>query len=398
MQNTDAGHSRVGGTIAVCCVITALEGFDIQAFGVSAPQLIHALGMNGGQQGWVASAAMVGLVLGAFAGGWLSDRVGRKPVLLASVIGFGVCSLWTALCHDYSVLLVARFVTGLGFGGALPNLIAIASEISPPRRRAATTSAIFCGLPAGGAAVALLAKLMGNHVDWRVIFAIGGALPLAVVPLIVFLLAETRPARAPAATHRIHTALFGKGQAAPTVLLWLASLLTILFLYLMLNWLPSLVVAKGFSPGDGASAALAFNLTGIVGALVLGWVVDRIGFRWALFMTYGALTAVVFALGLASPIHLIVVLCAAAGFLVLGAQFSLYGLTPLLYPAQMRAAGAGAAVAVGRFGSIIGPLMAGQMRLAGWSAALVLTAMLPVVFTAGSAVFLLTFLGNRHED
>ena len=115
-------------------------------------------------------------------------------------------------------------------------------------------------------------------------------------------------------------------------------------------------------------------------------------------MTYGALTAVVFALGLASPIHLIVVLCAAAGFLVLGAQFSLYGLTPLLYPAQMRAAGAGAAVAVGRFGSIIGPLMAGQMRLAGWSAAQVLTAMLPVVFTAGSAVFLLTFLGNRHED
>ena len=92
-----------------------------------------------------------------------------------------------------------------------------------------------------------------------VIFAIGGALPLAVVPLIVFLRAETRPARAPAATHRIHTALFGKGQAAPTVLLWLASLLTILFLYLMLNWLPSLVVAKGFSPGDGASAALALD-------------------------------------------------------------------------------------------------------------------------------------------
>jgi AAHS family 3-hydroxyphenylpropionic acid transporter len=389
--------SRSGAVIAVCFVITALEGYDLQAFGVAAPRLVHSLALNGGQQGWIATAAMIGLVAGAFAGGWLSESFGRKPVLLASVIGFGACSLWTAMSHDYPWLLAARFVTGLGFGGALPNLIAIAGEISAPRRRAATTSAIFCGLPAGGAAVAMLAKLMGAHMDWRMIFAIGGALPLLAAPLVMMFMPETRPAPAPGAITAVRAALFGKGQAAHTVLLWIGSLLTILFLYLMLNWLPTLVVAKGFTPGDGASAAFAFNLTGIVGALVLGFVVDRIGFRWALFAIYGSLALVVLALVGAGPIRLIVMLSGAAGFLVLGAQFALYGLTPILYPVHARASGAGAAVAFGRFGSIIGPLMAGQMRLAGWSAAQVLTAMLPVVVVAGAAVFALSFVGNRHD-
>lgn len=397
MPTPPATH-RPGAVIAVCFVITALEGYDLQAFGVSAPQLVRSLALNGGQQGWIATAAMIGLVAGAFAGGWLSDRFGRKPVLLASVIGFGVCSLWTAMSHEYPGMLMARFVTGLGFGGALPNLIAIAGEISAPRRRAATTSAIFCGLPAGGAAVAMLAKLMGGgHLDWRTIFAIGGALPLLIAPLVLMRVPETRPQAAHGTHSAVRAALFGRGQAAHTILLWIGSLLTILFLYLMLNWLPTLVVAKGFTPGDGASAALAFNLTGILGALVLGWVVDRIGFRWALFAIYGSLALVVLALSGAGPIRLIVILSAAAGFLVLGAQFALYGLTPILYPVHMRAAGAGAAVAFGRFGSIIGPLMAGQMRLAGWTAGQVLTAMLPVVVAAGSAVFALSFIGNRHD-
>jgi AAHS family 3-hydroxyphenylpropionic acid transporter len=397
MTGKDAAPVRGGLVIAVCFLIAALEGYDIQAFGVAAPHLAPELGLGSAQIGWAASAAMIGLVIGAFTGGWAADRTGRKPVLLVSVAAFGVFSVVTALIHDYPTLLAARFVTGLGFGGALPNLIAIASEIGRPERRGATTSAMFCGMPAGGAAVALLVKFAGPELDWRTIFQLGGALPLVLLPVIFFLLPETRPSHAPAADRRMLRALFGDGRAAPTLLLWAANVLTLVVLYLMLNWLPTLVVAKGHQPGDGAAASLAFNLVGVAGALLLGFIVDRVGFRWSLLATYAALAAAMSALGAAAGLDLILALSAAAGFLVLGAQYALYGLAPTLYPPQVRAAGAGAAVGVGRFGSIIGPLLAGELRQAGWSADQVLGAMLPVVLAAGAAIFVLTFVGKPYE-
>ena len=389
--------SRTALVVAVCFLVAALEGYDIQAFGVAAPRLAPELGLAAGQVGWAASIAMVGLVLGAFAGGWAADRWGRKPVLIASVVGFGAFSVATAYAPTYELLLLARLLTGLGFGGAMPNLIAIASEIAPPNRRAATTSAMFCGMPAGGAVVALVARAMGDDLDWRMIFLVGGVLPLVIAPLAWRLLPETRPVRAEG-DRRVLPALFGEGRAIPTLLLWTANVATLVVLYLMLNWLPSLVVASGHSAGDGAAASLAFNLVGVVGALILGFVVDRAGFRWTLLVAYALLAGAMYGLELASGMPAILVLSAAAGFLVLGAQYALYAVAPRLYGPQVRAAGAGAAVGVGRFGSIIGPLVAGEMRQAGWSAGQVLGSMIPVALTAGAAIVALTFLARLRED
>jgi AAHS family 3-hydroxyphenylpropionic acid transporter len=145
--------AHAGLAIGICFLIAALEGYDIQAFGVAAPHLAPELGLNAAQLGWAGGVAMAGLVLGAVVGGWAADRWGRKPVLLTSVLAFGVFSAATAYSPNLDLLLAARLATGLGFGGAIPNLIAIAVEISEPRRRAAVTSTMFCGMPAGGAGV-----------------------------------------------------------------------------------------------------------------------------------------------------------------------------------------------------------------------------------------------------
>ena len=126
--------TRSAVVIGICFLIAALEGYDIQAFGVAAPHMAPDLGLNSAQLGWAGSAAMVGLVIGAFTGGWAADRWGRKPVLIASVVTFGIFSLATAFASGLEPLLAARLATGLGFGGALPNLIAIAAEISKPQR------------------------------------------------------------------------------------------------------------------------------------------------------------------------------------------------------------------------------------------------------------------------
>jgi AAHS family 3-hydroxyphenylpropionic acid transporter len=383
---------RPGLVIGVCILIATLEGYDVQAFGVAAPHMAPELGLNAGQIGWAGSAANFGLVLGALAGGWAADRWGRKPVLLASVLAFGVFSLATAFAQGFEPLLLARFLTGLGFGGVMPNLIALAAEIAAPGRRAAMTSAMFCGMPAGGAAVSLVARLAGDHADWRVLFLVGGALPLLIAPLVLRVLPETRPEPTPHLDHSLAKALFGEGRLGPTLLLWAASLLTLVVRHLLLNWLPILVAAKGHSAADGAAASLAFNLMGVVGALALGVAADRAGVRRTMLAGYLGLGAAMWSIGVASGLGVILVMAAAAGFMLIGSLYVLYGLAPGLYPPQVRSAAAGAAVGVGRIGSILGPLVAGQLRQVGWSAGHVLSAMVPVALAAGAAVVAMTYL------
>jgi len=373
--------------VFICFLIAAVEGYDIQAFGVAAPKMIPELGLNPAQQGWAGSAAMIGLVVGAFAGGWLADRYGRKPVLLGSVAAFGVFSLVTATAHTYDALLWARLATGLGFGGAMPNLIAVAVEISKPERRAATVSAMFCGMPVGGATSALIARLAGDALEWRTIFVAGGVVPLVLLPLIFLLLPETKPAHDPAADRNLARGLFAEKRAAATVLIWAAFMMTLVVLYLGLNWLPTLVVDKGHPPSEGFMAAMVFNVAGAAGSILVGAVADRTGWRWSLAIVYLALAAAMAGLAASDAPMAILALSGAAGFLVMGAQFSLYAVAPMLYPVHLRAAGAGAAIAVGRLGSIAGPLIGGELRNAGLTPGEVFLSMAPVALTA--AVILL---------
>jgi len=394
------GAMRIGpaAIVAICFLIAAIEGYDIQSFGVSAPRIGPEFHLRPAQVGNVGSIAMLGLVIGAFVGGWIADRVGRKPVLVVSVAAFGLFSLVTAMTHGYETLLAARFLTGLGFGGAIPNLIAVATEISPVGRRAGTVTTMFCGMPAGGAAVALAARHFGPNLPWRDLFLAGGILPLALVPILVFLLPETRKAHAPNADRNMARALFGEGRAVPTLLLWITFVLALVLLYLMLNWLPLLVIAKGLPAAVGSEASLYFNLTGIAGALLLGIVIDRAGYRWSLTVVFLAVAASIAALGLATGAGAVLGLSALTGFLILGANYSLYAISPSLYPPQVRAAGAGAAVGVGRLGSIIGPWLGGQLREAGYSAGQVLGFMAPVVLVAAGSILALSFLSKAHAD
>jgi len=397
LATTPTPAVRAGLVIGVCMLVAGLDGFDIQAFGVAAPKMAPALGLHPAQLGLIGSMATFGLVIGALAGGWAADRWGRKPVLLAAVAMFGAFSLATAMAADGNTLLAARFLAGLGFGGAMPNLIALAAEVAPPGRRALVTGAMFCGFPFGGASVSLLAKLAGEHADWRMLFVVGGVLPLAIVPAIVWGLPETRPAPDPAAERGLGKALFGESRAAVTVLLWVGSVLSLLVMYLLINWLPILVVSKGHHATDGAAASLAFNGAAVAGALVLGAMADRLGVRRTIVAAYLALAVALVGLGAASALGAILTMSAAAGFLVIGVQYVLYGLAPILYPPQVRSAAAGASVGVGRLGSVAAPLVGGLLLQAGWSAAQVLDAMAPVALVAGAAILTLTVLAKLRD-
>jgi MFS transporter, AAHS family, 3-hydroxyphenylpropionic acid transporter len=385
--------SNVAVTIGLCFAVAVLEGFDIQAMGVAAPRLGPEFGLTPGQMGWLFSISNIGLVLGASFGGWLADRVGRKPVFIGSVVTFGLFTLATSQAPDYPLLFIARLLTGLGFGAALPNMMAVAAEISTPAKRASTAAAIFCGLPLGGGLSALVTQVLPPEVDWRVLFMIGGGLPLVLAPALYLLMQETMQRTASSSVGRPNVAvvLFAGGRAIPTLLLWLTFFPTLLVLYLILNWLPTLVVANGLERAVAPQAALTFNFASVVGALIIGRLVDRLGARWPLVLAYAVLIGALLALSRSTQLESILLWSAVCGLALTGANYSLYGVAASYYSQEIRGTGSGASVAVGRVGSVVGPMLAGLLLGAGATATVVMQLMAPVAALAGAAVFALSF-------
>jgi AAHS family 3-hydroxyphenylpropionic acid transporter len=393
VQPSAARPSSATVNIALCFAAAILEGFDIQAIGVAAPKLAPELGIAPDELGWVFFASNLALVIGASCGGWLADKIGRKPVFVGAVALFGVATFATMFVAGFGTLLAARIGAGFGFGAALPNIMAIAADISRPERRASTATMIFCGMPLGGGLVAFFTQLLPSDYDWRTLFLVGGLLPVLLVPALVYFMSEThREARSGKQPRvQVMKALFSEGRAGPTLLLWAIFFPTLLILYLILYWLPSLVVEKGFDRALAPQAAVAFNWASVVGALIFGRIVDRFGARWPLTIAYAALIGVVAWLAVSNELGLIVALSGAAGIFLMGANYSLYGVAASYYPAAMRGTGSGAAIAVGRVGAIIGPLLPGLLLSSGASVGQVIYLMAPAAAIAGAAVFALGF-------
>ena len=378
-------------TIAVCFCVALLEGFDIQALGISLGKLTTEFGLDGTQRTLLTTFSSIGIVLGAIAGGRLGDFVGRKPVLMGAVAGFGLFTLGMIAAPNFMTLFVFRVLAGLGFGAALPIMMALAAEISTPERKALTGAVMFSGLPGGGGSSALLVQYLGADFDWRQLFLIGGLLPFLLVPAIYFLLPETRAPKS--VNHEspddIAHALFKEGRFAPTLLLWATFLPTLTILYLILNWLPTLMAAKGFGGSVPAQATMLFNYGSIGGALLFGRFVDRIGARWPLVFSYAALMLCLLALGRVTEAPRALMLSALTGFLLLGANYALYGIAADYYPKRVRGTGSGASISVGRVGSILGPLLAGIWLSGGIAAAQVIVYMAPFAAVAALAVYTL---------
>lgn len=383
-----AGTLRATAVIAGCIGAAFCEGFDLQAAGVAAGGIAAEFRPTPGQLGTFFSASTLGLCAGAVLGGRLSDSFGRKRTLIGSVVLFGLFSLLTAACHDIHTLCWARLLTGAGLGGAFPNLLALVMESSSEGRRHANVALAYSGMPFGGA-VASLISMLSASAQWRVIFIVGGAAPLLLAPLLQRLLHESAEFRRVTVelgpgSGRLRSgrfrAILREGRALPSILLWVSSFLGLLILYLILSWLPTLLVGNGFSKSEAAFVQVAFNVGGGIAALAIGQLLEGRARNPSIVAAFAAVPLLVLLLSRAPPaLGLVTLIVFGLGGAVLAAQGFLYSSAPRIYPTLIRGVGVGAAVAFGRVGSIVGPKLGGMLKAAGHSSSQLLLDILPLV-------------------
>ncbi|MFJ4542522.1 3-(3-hydroxy-phenyl)propionate transporter MhpT [Pseudomonas sp. NPDC088885] len=381
-------------TVALCFIVALLEGVDIQSAGIAGPGIAAHFQLGKAEMGWVFSSSILGLLPGAFIGGLLADRIGRKTVLIGSVLLFGAFSIVTSMAWDLPSLLSARFMTGLGLGAALPNLIALSSESARETGRATAVSLMYCGVPLGGATASLVAMLGGAE-QWQLVFHVGGWAPIIVAPVLYFFLPESSSyqatTRSPNAQPRtgIADGLFGRGQAMPTLLLWISCFFTLTVVYMLLNWLPTLLAGQGFSRSEVGTVQTLLNLGMASGSILAGVLLDRWNAIKLVALIYGGMLLALLGLGVSASFVNMLIAGFIAGFFVLAAQLILYALAPQFYPSAIRATGVGSAVAIGRLGSMSGPLIAGQMLASGTGVAGLMLAASPGILAAAASVIVL---------
>jgi len=389
----------MGSRTLILCFLAALcEGIDLQAAGVAAHGIIGEFHPGSQLLSYFFSASTVGLMCGAAFGGRLADRIGRKSVLVASVAVFGFFSLLTAWAWNIESLIWVRLLAGLGLGGALPNVISLGAESAAEHRRTLSVTIIYAAMPLGGALASFVTLLIAAA-QWRWIFVLGGVAPLLVAPAIAALLPESpafRALRAGAAPSRGHqagvSAVIGEGRAGRTLLLWASFFLALMTLYLLLNWLPTLLVSSGLDKSQSAAAMIAFNIGGCLGAIIMGAHLETRRRQRGVLIVFLGLPLVLLLLAVAPrEAALVVPVVFVLGATVLAAQSTLYAYAPLCYPTRIRGAGVGFAVAAGRFGSMVGPLLGGLLVVGGMSTFRVLTGMLPVVILGSVCAVLLAW-------
>jgi AAHS family 4-hydroxybenzoate transporter-like MFS transporter len=412
--------------LLTCAAVLFLDGFDTQAIGYVAPALAKEWGLSKGSLGPVFSAGLFGLMIGALVFGPLADRIGRRKIIIFSTLAFGIGTLATSVIDDVDSLLAIRFLTGLGLGGAMPNAVAMTSEFSPRRRRATMVMIMFCGFSVGAALGGFLAAALIPQFGWRSVFVVGGVAPLLLVPILALRLPESvrflaltgrahervaellgfispRAVFAPATQFVVHEAelagipvlhLFRDGRTLVTLLLWVVFFMSLLDLYFLSNWLPTVLNDLGASVSEAAAIGSMLQVGGVVGTFALGSIIDRFSFR-ALALVYFVAVFAVGAIGqLGHSVVFVTMAIFAAGFCIVGGQIAANALAATFYPTSVRATGVGWALGIGRVGSIIGPLVGGALLIAKWSPGSVFMAAAGAALCAAVAAFSLSRLAG----
>lgn len=416
--------------VLVCCfLVVTLDGFDTAAIGFIAPAIRQEWQLDAARLAPLFGAGLFGLMLGALLFGPLADRFGRKNVMWLSVAFFGLMGVLSAFAPDMTTLTLLRFLTGLGLGGAMPNAITLTSEFVPARRRAGLVTLMFCGFTLGSALGGVVSAQWIPVLGWQGILILGGALPLALSLVLLWLLPESpryrvlrgkQPEKVAEVLHNITgkdyhdvtfrldenkavthsgknavTALFALGILPVTLLLWCVFFMSMLIIYSLSSWLPTMLNSGGIDLQHAAWVTTAFQIGGTAGALLIGQLMDRFNPYWTLAISYalgaGFIVLISTSEGSLWAMSLAVL---GTGIGISGSQVGLNALSASLYPTHCRATGVSWSNAMGRCGAIIGSLSGGMLLAWQISFHVMLLVMALPALTAAIALIMLWMYGR----
>jgi len=385
------------GIVTVLFCLNALDGFDVLAISFAAPGFAREWAISPDALGLVISIGLTATGLGSLLLAPVADRIGRRPMITASLASMTGGMLICAFAPGTGTLAVGRLLTGLGVGAVVPCISALTAEYANRRYRDLAVVIVAIGFPAGGLLGGILSSVLLSRFDWRSVFVAGalttGALILTQLwylpESIEYLIARRRPD----AQARINAILARLGRPAIRALpaashektgtslldiivrreiLGVALLITLVYalhnatLYYALNWIPKIVADLSLSQSQAAAVGACCSGGGIVGALIAAWLSARFDIRrLTVAYLFGAAALLwVFALT-PGQMSLLIAASAALGAFLYGAQASLYAVMTRSFPVQVRATGIGFVTGVGRVGGIISPIASGHLLGAG---------------------------------
>ncbi len=388
--------------VFLAAMAIVLDGFDGQLIGFAIPLIIKEWGITKAAFAPAVAAGLVGMATGMAIAGIVADRIGRRLVLASSVLLFGLATVAIGFSPDVMTIVALRFVAGLGIGGALPSSSTMTAEYSPARARTlAVTITIVC-FPLGGMLAGLFAGVVLPLYGWRGLFWIGGAIPalfsllmFAALPesprflarrrerwgeLVKLLARMQRPTPAgtefsdasEAVTAQQGTAGFGalfeSTYRRDTIGLCLAFFMVVLSLYSAFSWLPTMLTNEGLPVTLASQGLTAYNLGGVIGALLCAVSINRFGSRRPMIIACVLAAASAFAmmgLDVKGNSTALIFGFGVHGLFVNAAQVSLYALCAYVYATHVRATGTATALAVGRGGGILSSFIGAAVITAG---------------------------------
>ncbi len=423
-------NQRIGGlqirVAALCSLVQICDGYDINSIGVSVPSLTHAWHLPGPAFTQAFLWSSIGILAGALSAGPIGDRVGRRPLLIASLTIFGIASLASAFAGSLTMLTILRFFTGLGIGGAFPGAATLTGDYAPHRRRALMIMISFTGAPVGGFLSGQAAGVLLPTLGWPSVFLVGGIVPLLMVAAMVlwlpesprFLAAKTDPsAREAALLQRLGIRpgqgvgehldvaqgnpvkmLFGRGYALQTLLMWVIFFCSLMNLFLFVYWMPEVLHLTGMTPSAAARATSFRELGAILAVVYLGVLIDRFGPEQALAWHYAAGVVFIAMIALvAMPYLALVSVIFLSGMTIIGSQTGANAACGKLYPARMRTSGLGWALGIGRLGGIAAPILGGYLLRTGMKPTHIFLSACLFAIIAAVATALLALRGSRAE-
>lgn len=373
-----------------CTLIIIFDGYDLVIYGVVLPILMQQWQLDPVTAGALGSTALFGMMIGAMLLGTLSDRFGRKKMIVLCIVLFSGFTALNGLAQTPLQFGVMRFIAGLGIGGVMPNVVALMSEYSPRRIRSTLVAVMFSGYAIGGMLSAVLGIWIVPQFGWQVMFYLA-VIPLLLLPLIwtqlpdsvAFLVRQGKIAEArkvlaaltgkplpddaelavhqPQKTEQSLAALFSNNRALSTLMFFQAFFMCLLMVYGLGSWLPKLMTMAGYGFGSSLMFLLFLNIGGIIGAIGGGWLSDRFHPRPVLMLFFTLAAVSLALLGFKSHVAVLYFLVTVAGATTIGSQILLYAYVAQFYPTAIRSTALGWSSGVGRIGAILGPVLGGAL-------------------------------------